>query len=89
MTILKREQKSLESIGKFKSGVIDHTEEERVRRAEPYVKAYQIITEIKNYSSGHYEVPCIMGLFSEMKTKNDKALGYYEQSLSIIERIGR
>jgi hypothetical protein len=77
---------SVESIAKFKSGVLDHTEEERVRRAEPYVKAYQIITEIQNYSSEHYEVPCIMGLFSEMKTKNEKALSYYEQSLSIIER---
>jgi len=77
---------NVESIEKFRSGVLDHTEEERARRAEPYVKAYQIITEIQNYSSEHYEVPCIMGLFSELKTKNKRALSYYEQSLSIIER---
>jgi hypothetical protein len=77
---------SPESVVKFKSCVLDHTEEERARRAEPYVKAYQIITEIQNYSSEHYEVPCIMGLFSELKAENKKALSHYEQSLSIIER---
>lgn len=77
---------SVESLKKFRLCVLDHTEEERARRAEPYVKAYQIITEIQNYSSGHYEVPCIMGLFSELKTENKRALSYYEQSLSIIER---
>lgn len=74
------------SLDKFRKCVLDRTEEERARRAEPYVKAYQIITEIQNYSSAHYEVPCIMGLFSELKAEYKKALDYYEQSRSIIER---
>ena len=30
-----------------------------------------------------------MGLFSELKTENKRALSYYEQSLSIIERDKR
>lgn len=77
---------NIESIVNFRSDVLDHAEEERASRAEPYVKAYQIITEVQNYSSGHYEVPCIMGFFSELKTENKRALSYYEQSLSIIER---
>ena len=77
---------SPESYIKFKLCVLDQTKEERARRAEPYVKAYQIITEIQNWFSGHWECPCTMGLFSELKTENQKALSYYEQSLSIIER---
>lgn len=73
------------SVNNLKKCILDG-DEGRVRRAEPYVKAYQIVTEIQNYSSGHYEVPCTMGLFNELKTEYEKALSYYEQSLSIIER---
>lgn len=73
------------SVNNFKKCISDNSEE-RVRRAEPYVRAYQIIAGIQNYSSGHYEVSLIMGLFSELKEEYEKALSYYEQSLSIIER---
>ena len=67
----------------FKKGILEDFEA-RITRAEPYVKAYQTITDIQNYSSGHYEVPCIMGLFNELRKEYEKALRYYEQSLSII-----
>ena len=73
------------SVNNFKKCILDDIEG-RIRRAEPYVKAYQIITEIQNYSSEHYEVPCIMGLFSELRREYEKAISYYEQSLRIIER---
>ena len=73
------------SLENFKKCIADDSER-RIRRAEPYVKAYQIITEIQNYSSEHYEVPRIMGLFNELKGEYERALSYYEQSLSIIER---
>ena len=73
-----------ESLNNFKNCILDNIEG-RIRRAEPYVKAYQIITEIHKYSSGHYEVPCIMGFFCELKREYERALSYYEQSLHIIE----
>ncbi|HSV49198.1 MAG TPA: DUF4365 domain-containing protein [Candidatus Acidoferrales bacterium] len=73
------------SVDNFKKCISENVEE-RVEKAEPYVRAYQIIADIQNYSSGHYEVPAIMGLFNELKGEYEKALRYYEQSLSIIER---
>lgn len=73
------------SVDNFKKCISDNAEE-RVKKAEPYVIAYQIIADIQNYSSGHYEVPAIMGLFNELKKEYEKALSFYEQSLSIIER---
>lgn len=76
------------SLENFKKCIADDNER-RIRSAEPYVKAYQIITEIQNYSSGHYETPCITGLFSELKGELERALSYYEQALSIIERDKR
>jgi hypothetical protein len=75
-----------ESLNNFKKSIHDSREEERVKKAEPYVEAYRIIIGIQGYSADHYEVPCVLGLFSELKTEYETALGHYERSLSIIER---
>ena len=64
--------------------ILNNDENERFRKARPYMKALKILIEDKN--DEHHQNYATIGVYYELEKEYEKSLKYYKESESIINR---